>query len=74
MESTGQKPPANLAANIFREAVLLHKIRQGKISVVSKMAVKNEEDLSLVYTPGVAEPCKLISKNRELVYDYTDKG
>jgi malate dehydrogenase (oxaloacetate-decarboxylating) len=74
MESTGQKPPANLAANIFQEAVLLHKIRQGKISVVSKMAVKNEEDLSLVYTPGVAEPCKLISKNRELVYDYTDKG
>lgn len=56
------------------QALKLHKDNKGKIEVVSKVPVKNAEDLSLAYTPGVAEPCKEIYSNPELVYDYTNKG
>ena len=56
------------------EALKLHKDNQGKIEVVSKVKVENAKDLSLAYTPGVAEPCKEIAANAELVYDYTNKG
>ncbi|NLW42829.1 MAG: NADP-dependent malic enzyme, partial [Tissierellia bacterium] len=60
--------------SIREEALKLHKDNQGKIEVVSKVKVENAEDLSLAYTPGVAEPCKDIAENPELVYDYTNKG
>ncbi len=43
----------------------------GKISVVSKTPLKNVKDLSLAYTPGVAEPCKIIAKDPEKVWEYT---
>ncbi|OPX90134.1 MAG: NAD-dependent malic enzyme [Pelotomaculum sp. PtaB.Bin117] len=56
------------------EAVRLHKKNRGKISVESKVPVKDEYDLSLAYTPGVAEPCRLIHEKRDLVYEYTGKG
>lgn len=56
------------------EALALHKDNKGKIEVVSKVKVENAKDLSLAYTPGVAEPCKEIHANPELVYDYTNKG
>jgi malate dehydrogenase (oxaloacetate-decarboxylating) len=45
----------------------------GKISIKNKVSIKNKEDLALVYTPGVAEVCKEIEKNKEKVYDYTSK-
>ncbi|MFB0972593.1 MAG: NADP-dependent malic enzyme [Neofamilia sp.] len=60
--------------SLREEALKLHKDNQGKIEVVSKVKVENAEDLSLAYTPGVAEPCKDIAENPELVYDYTNKG
>lgn len=60
--------------DIREEALRLHKEKRGKISVVSKVEVKNSKDLALAYTPGVAEPCKEIHKNEELVYDYTSRG
>jgi malate dehydrogenase (oxaloacetate-decarboxylating) len=60
--------------NINEEALKLHKEHKGKISVESKVPVKNRQDLSLAYTPGVAEPCRVIDKNPEAVYDYTSKG
>ncbi len=60
--------------SLREEALKLHKENQGKIEVVSKVKVENAEDLSLAYTPGVAEPCKDIAENRDLVYDYTNKG
>lgn len=60
--------------NINEEALKLHKIHKGKLSVESKVPVKNRQDLSLAYTPGVAEPCRQIHKNPETVYDYTTKG
>jgi malate dehydrogenase (oxaloacetate-decarboxylating) len=55
-------------------AIEMHKKYQGKISVESKVEVATKDDLSTAYTPGVAEPCREIHKNKELVYDYTSKG
>lgn len=51
----------------------LHEEKCGKIEVVSKVPVKDKKDLSLAYTPGVAEPCKKIHENVENVYKYTAK-
>lgn len=56
------------------EALKLHKDNQGKLNIMGKVAVTDKESLSLAYTPGVAEPCKEIHKNENLVYDYTSKG
>jgi len=56
------------------EALHMHKVNQGKLSISSKVSVKNAEDLSLAYSPGVAEPCKEIHANQQQVYDYTMKG
>jgi malate dehydrogenase (oxaloacetate-decarboxylating) len=56
------------------ETLKLHLDNRGKISVVSKVELKNRHDLSLAYTPGVAEPCKDIHEQKERVYDYTAKG
>jgi len=56
------------------EALKLHKDHLGKIEVISKVPVSTSRDLTLAYTPGVAEPCREIKANRERVYDYTSKG
>src|SRR5690606_42129678 len=56
------------------EALHIHKIHQGKLTVQSKVPVRNAKDLSLAYSPGVAEPCKEIHENVQTVYDYTMKG
>lgn len=55
-------------------ALDLHKRLMGKITVNSKVPVKNKEDLSVAYTPGVAEPCREIHKDINKVYDYTSKS
>ncbi|MEL7597138.1 MAG: malic enzyme-like NAD(P)-binding protein [Clostridiaceae bacterium] len=52
----------------------MHEENKGKVEVVSKISVKNRDDLSTAYTPGVAEPCKKIHENVEEVYKYTAKG
>lgn len=51
-----------------------HKEWQGKLETVSKTPVKSREDLSIAYTPGVAEPCKVIAKDKEASYIYTSKA
>lgn len=51
-----------------------HKKARGKISVESKLPLETKDDLSIAYTPGVAEPCKEIAENSEKAYDYTAKG
>ncbi len=56
------------------KALQLHKEWNGKIETVSKTPVKSREALSLAYTPGVAEPCKVIAENREAAYQYTMKA
>lgn len=52
----------------------MHEEHKGKVEVVSKVAVKNRDDLSTAYTPGVAEPCRKIRDNKANVYKYTCKG
>ena len=56
------------------KALLLHRQWQGKLETVSKVKVATREDLALAYTPGVAEPCKEIAKNKEEAYTYTWKS
>ncbi|MBD5512417.1 MAG: NADP-dependent malic enzyme [Lachnospiraceae bacterium] len=56
------------------KALLLHEQWNGKIETVSKTPVKSREDLALAYTPGVAEPCKVIAEDREAAYQYTMKA
>jgi malate dehydrogenase (oxaloacetate-decarboxylating) len=56
------------------EALQIHKKHHGKLEVHSKVAVRNARDLSLAYSPGVAEPCKEIHDDNDKVYDYTMKG
>ncbi len=56
------------------ESLRLHKENQGKLSVQAKVPVQNARDLSLAYSPGVAEPCKEIFDSPQTVYDYTIKG
>ena len=56
------------------KALKLHEEWTGKIETVSKAAVKSREDLALAYTPGVAEPCKVIAENPEAAYTYTIKS
>ncbi|MDY6776249.1 MAG: malic enzyme-like NAD(P)-binding protein [Halobacteria archaeon] len=60
--------------SIRERALELHRKRQGKISVESKVPVENGDDLSLAYSPGVAAPCEKIDENPDSVYDYTIKG
>ncbi|MDF9760193.1 MULTISPECIES: NADP-dependent malic enzyme [Peribacillus] len=60
--------------SLREEALHMHRMNQGKLETVSKVPVRNAEDLSLAYSPGVAEPCKEIYDKPETVYDYTMKG
>ena len=59
---------------LMKEALELHRTHRGKIEVISKVPVLNKHDLSLAYTPGVAEPCKEIHADPDKVYEYTAKG
>lgn len=56
------------------KALLLHEQWNGKLETVSKTPVKSREDLALAYTPGVAEPCKVIAQDKEAAYKYTMKA
>lgn len=55
-------------------ALKVHEDNKGKIAVHSKYPLKEKDDLALLYTPGVAEPCKKIAENKDDVYKYTSKG
>ncbi len=56
------------------EALHMHLVNKGKLESKSKVPVRNAKDLSLAYSPGVAEPCKAIYDDKNKVYDYTMKG
>lgn len=60
--------------NTNEKALELHKEWNGKLETFSKTPVKSREDLSLAYTPGVAEPCKVIAGDKEAAYTYTIKA
>ncbi|MDU2064242.1 MAG: NADP-dependent malic enzyme [Sporomusaceae bacterium] len=60
--------------SVYERSLALHKQARGKIGIVSKLPLNNLTDLSLAYSPGVAEPCRRIAANEAEVYDYTSKG
>ena len=60
--------------NLNEQALLLHEKWNGKIETTSKCTIHSREDLALAYTPGVAEPCKVINANPEAAYQYTLKA
>ncbi|AKA67504.1 NAD(P)-dependent malic enzyme [Clostridium scatologenes] len=60
--------------NVKEKSLKLHKEKRGKIEIVGTMPVANSTDLAVAYTPGVAEPCLEIAKNKNNAYQYTMKG
>lgn len=60
--------------DLKEQALSLHKVWNGKITTTPKCQVKSREDLALAYTPGVAEPCKVIAGDKEAAYTYTIKS
>lgn len=60
--------------SINEKALQMHEIWNGKIETTAKSRVNSREDLAIAYTPGVAEPCKVIAKDKELAYKYTMKA
>ena len=58
----------------FKKSLEVHKNKKGKLEIKTKVPLKNKTDLSIAYTPGVAEPCRQIAKNPLDVYKYTIKG
>ncbi len=65
--------PSEASHDFGKKATEAHKKYGGKVAIQSKMPLDTVEDLSIAYTPGVAQPCIEISENRDLVYDYTSK-
>lgn len=61
-------------STLKEEALQLHEVHQGKLAVSLKVDIETKHDLSLAYTPGVAEPCLEIAQDRGQVYRYTGKG
>nr|WP_278244298.1 malic enzyme-like NAD(P)-binding protein [Caldisalinibacter kiritimatiensis] len=57
-----------------QQSLKIHEEKKGKVEVTSKVKVENKDDLSIAYTPGVAEPCRKIHENPAEVYKYTSKG
>ena len=60
--------------SVYEEALKLHELHHGKLSIQPKVPCENAEDLALAYTPGVAQPCLEINKDPENAYRYTGKG
>jgi malate dehydrogenase (oxaloacetate-decarboxylating) len=64
---------ANKSHDYAQRSVEAHKKYGGKVAITSKMPLESIDDLSIAYTPGVAQPCLEIAENRDLAYDYTSK-
>lgn len=61
-------------SDVYEESLKLHEEHKGKLEVISKVKIDNKKDLTLAYTPGVAQACKEIHQNQNKVYTYTTKG
>ena len=59
--------------SIYEESLIFHEKYKGKLEIKSRVKVENSQDLSLAYTPGVAEPCRAIHKDPSAAYMYTRK-
>ena len=60
--------------NLNEEAIQVHKEHNGKLATVPKAKLENAHDLSVLYTPGVAEPCRKIREEKDLSFEYTCRG
>ncbi|QUH27763.1 NAD(P)-dependent malic enzyme [Vallitalea guaymasensis] len=60
--------------DIYEKSLKMHEDNKGKIEMVSKVKVSNKDELSLAYSPGVAEPCRKIAEDEKNIYKYTSKG
>jgi len=60
--------------SIYEESLKVHELHKGVLEVNSKLPIEDMHDLSIGYTPGVAEPCRTIRTNPDSVYTYTSKG
>ncbi len=60
--------------NINEQALKMHEVWNGKLEITSKCTVKSRDDLAVAYTPGVAEPCRVIAQDKEAAYKYTIKA
>ncbi len=63
-----------MSEQLYQKSVTLHRQYTGKLGTIALSPVKNQEDLSLLYTPGVAEPCRLIAKNKEESFRLSSRG
>ena len=61
-------------ADVYERSLELHRENRGKMEIRSKVKVENKEDLSLAYSPGVAQPCREIQKDKEASFIYTNRG
>ena len=64
----------NSVVNHYVKSRQLHRFYNGKIEIASKCCIRDLNDFAIWYTPGVAEPCRLITKNKEAVFENTNKG
>lgn len=60
--------------NYYEEALRVHQEHAGKLEICGTVSLESADDLSIAYTPGVAEPCRKIHENEQAAYDYTIKG
>ncbi len=60
--------------DVYQQALEMHRTRKGKLEIHSKVPLLDRADLTVAYTPGVAEPCRKIAENSSSVYEYTIKG
>jgi len=74
MNTQKDKDTKNVKYDYAKLSLEMHEKSVGKISIISKVPIKNSYDLSIAYTPGVAAPCLQIAKNKDDVYKYTSKG
>jgi malate dehydrogenase (oxaloacetate-decarboxylating) len=72
-KGSDEKKPANNKKTLGQEALELHKTLRGKIELRSKVSVRSPKEISLAYTPGVAEVCLEIAADKEKAYEYTSK-
>jgi malate dehydrogenase (oxaloacetate-decarboxylating) len=63
-----------MSNQIYQESVEIHRKNIGKLGTIALLPVKNKRDLSLLYTPGVAEPCRVIAKDKEESFQLTSRG
>jgi len=74
MEKLSKEDLIKKASKPAEDAMKLHPFYKGKIEIASKVCIRDFSDFAIWYTPGVAEPCKAINKNKDAVFEHTNKG